>query len=199
VKQKQRDKSTTTIATIKPTAAINSGLQIDPRATVPAPARQQEEGAHANPRNGVELHRVWADNAIAQRVGQSASDDLDYPRKRDKPHRSDDQSQSKREERPRHGRRGRWEEQRAYGCGDGDGDGGDTRHCGVRRRNHSRADGEKRVRKAEKVDRGLGYRRGPQRLEVPHGEDDATAGPGANAAAPDWWTPNKPTGSTGSP
>jgi hypothetical protein len=50
-KQKQRDKSTTTIAIKKRTAAIDSGRRIDPGASVPVPvpARPQEEGAHRNP------------------------------------------------------------------------------------------------------------------------------------------------------
>jgi len=50
-KQKQRDKSTTAIATIKRTPAINSERQIDPGAIFPAPARTQEEGAETNPHN----------------------------------------------------------------------------------------------------------------------------------------------------
>jgi len=50
-KQKQRDKSATTIAFKKWTAAIDSGHRIDPGARVPAPARPQEECAHRNPRN----------------------------------------------------------------------------------------------------------------------------------------------------
>jgi len=50
-KQKQRDKSTTTIATTKRTAAIDSGRRIDPGASVPALARPQEEGTYTNPRN----------------------------------------------------------------------------------------------------------------------------------------------------
>ena len=45
LKQKQRDKSTTTIAIKKRTAAIDSGRRIDPGASVPVPARPQEEGA----------------------------------------------------------------------------------------------------------------------------------------------------------
>jgi len=53
-KQKQRYKSTTTIAIEKGTAAIDSGLRIDPRGSVPAPARPQEEGAHRNSCNGVD-------------------------------------------------------------------------------------------------------------------------------------------------
>ena len=48
-KQKQRDKSTTTIAIRKRSAAIDSGRRIDPGASVPVPARPQEEGAHRNP------------------------------------------------------------------------------------------------------------------------------------------------------
>ena len=50
-KQKQRDKSTTTIAITKRTAAIDSGHRIDPGASVPALARPQEEGVHEDPRN----------------------------------------------------------------------------------------------------------------------------------------------------
>jgi len=50
-KQKQRDKSTTAIATTKRTAAIDSERRIDPGASVPAPVRPQEEGAHTNQRN----------------------------------------------------------------------------------------------------------------------------------------------------
>jgi len=50
-KQKQRDKSTTTIAIRKRTAAIDSGHRIDPGASVPAPARPQGEGTHEDPRN----------------------------------------------------------------------------------------------------------------------------------------------------
>jgi hypothetical protein len=50
-KQKQRVKSTTTIAIKKRTAAIDSGRRIDPGASIPALARPQEEGAHENPRS----------------------------------------------------------------------------------------------------------------------------------------------------
>jgi hypothetical protein len=50
-KQKQRDKSKTTIATTKRTAAIDSGRRIDPGASVPALVRRQEEGMHTNPGN----------------------------------------------------------------------------------------------------------------------------------------------------
>jgi len=51
-KQKQRDKSTTTIAIKKRTAAIDSGRRIDPGASVPVPTKpQEEEGAHRNPRS----------------------------------------------------------------------------------------------------------------------------------------------------
>jgi len=50
-KQKQHDKSTTTIAIEKRTAAIDSGRRIDPGASVPAPARPQEEGALRDSRN----------------------------------------------------------------------------------------------------------------------------------------------------
>jgi len=52
-KLEQRDKSTTTIAMKKRTAAIDSKLRIDPGASVEAPVRPQEEGAHGNPRSGV--------------------------------------------------------------------------------------------------------------------------------------------------
>jgi hypothetical protein len=62
-KQKQRDKSTTTIAIKKWTAAINSRHRMDPGASVPAPARPQEEGAHRNPHNGVGSHKGLAENA----------------------------------------------------------------------------------------------------------------------------------------
>jgi hypothetical protein len=50
-KQKQLDKWTTTIATKKRTAAIDSGRRIDPGASVTALARPQEEGVHTNPSN----------------------------------------------------------------------------------------------------------------------------------------------------
>jgi len=62
-KQKQRDKSTTTIAIKKRTAAIDSRRQIDPGASVPAPARPQEEGAHRNPHNGVGSRKGLGENA----------------------------------------------------------------------------------------------------------------------------------------
>ena len=73
----------------------------------PAPSGLQEEGGHKDQRNRVELRKVLVKNAIVRRVGQLASDDKDYPRRKDLPHRGDDQSQSKREERPGHGRSGR--------------------------------------------------------------------------------------------
>jgi hypothetical protein len=50
-KQKQSDKSTTTIAIKNRTAAIDSGHRVDPGPSVPAPARPQEKGAHEDPRN----------------------------------------------------------------------------------------------------------------------------------------------------
>jgi len=62
-KQKQRDKSTTTIAIEKRTAAIDSRRRIDPGASVAAPARPQEEGAHRNPHNGVGSRKGLAENA----------------------------------------------------------------------------------------------------------------------------------------
>ena len=50
-KQKQRDRSTTTVAIKKWMAAIDGGHRIDPGVSVPAQARLQEEGAHEDPRN----------------------------------------------------------------------------------------------------------------------------------------------------
>jgi len=61
-----------------------------------------------------------------RRVGQPASDDEDYLRKRCLLHRSNNRSQSKREEQPGHGRSGRQEERCACGRGDGDEVSGDT-------------------------------------------------------------------------
>jgi len=65
-KQKQRDKSTATIAIEKRTAAIDSRRRIDPGASVPAPARPQEEGAHRNPHNGVGSRKGLAENATTR-------------------------------------------------------------------------------------------------------------------------------------
>jgi len=62
-KQKQCDKSTTTIAIKKRTAAIDSRHRIDPRASVPAPARPHGEGAHRNPGSGVGSRKGLAENA----------------------------------------------------------------------------------------------------------------------------------------
>jgi len=62
-KQNQRDKSTTTIAMKKRTAAIDSRRRIDPGASVPAPARPQEEGAHRNPHNRVGSRKGLAEKA----------------------------------------------------------------------------------------------------------------------------------------
>jgi len=94
-KQKQRDKSTTTIAIEKRTAAIDSRRRIDPGASVPAPARPQEEGVHRNPHNGVGSRKGLAENAT-DATGRPTS-------KRQRglsglPHRSDDRIQSEREE-----------------------------------------------------------------------------------------------------
>jgi hypothetical protein len=50
-KQKQRGDSTTTIATTKRPAAMNSGCRIETGANVPAPATPLKEGAHTNPHN----------------------------------------------------------------------------------------------------------------------------------------------------
>jgi len=71
-KQKQRDKSTTTIEIKKRTAAINSRRQIDPRASVPAPARPQEEGTHSNPHNVVGSREGLAENATDTMCRQSS-------------------------------------------------------------------------------------------------------------------------------
>jgi len=91
--QKQRDKSTTTIAIKKRTAAIDSRRRIDPEASVPAPARPQEEGAHRNPHNGVGSRKGLAENAThATRRPTS-----ERRRLRGSPHRSDDRIQSERE------------------------------------------------------------------------------------------------------
>ena len=90
----KRDKSTTTIAIKKRTAAIDSRRRIDPEASVPAPARPQEEGAHRNPHNGVGSRKGLAENATdATRRPTS-----ERRRLRGSPHRSDDQIQSEREE-----------------------------------------------------------------------------------------------------
>jgi hypothetical protein len=62
-KQKQRDKSTATIAIKKRTAAIDSRRRINPGASVPAPARPQEVGAHRNPHNGVGSNKGLAENS----------------------------------------------------------------------------------------------------------------------------------------
>jgi hypothetical protein len=94
-KQKQRDKSTTTIAIKKRTAAIDSRRRIDPEASVPAPARPQEEGAHRNPHNGVGSRKGLAENATdaTRRPTSKRRRGL-----RGLPHRSDDRIQSEREE-----------------------------------------------------------------------------------------------------
>jgi hypothetical protein len=93
-KQKLRHKSTTTIAIKKRTAAIDSRRRIDPEASVPAPARPQEEGAHRNPHNGVGSRKGLAENATdATRRPTS-----ERRRLRGSPHRSDDRIQSEREE-----------------------------------------------------------------------------------------------------
>jgi len=54
----------------------------------------------------------------------------------------------------------------------------------------------KREREAEKEERGPGD---PQRLEEPHGDNNATTSAGANAAAPNYWTPNELGASAGCP
>jgi hypothetical protein len=60
-KQKQHDKSTTTIAIDRWMAAFDSGRRIDPGGSVQALARPQEEGAHQDPHKGV---------VITQRLGK---------------------------------------------------------------------------------------------------------------------------------
>jgi len=97
-KQKQCDKSTTTIAITKRTPAIDSRRRNDPGASVLAPARSQEECAHRNPRSGV---------GSLKGLVESATDTTRWPTSerrrglrglRGFPHRSDDQIQSEREE-----------------------------------------------------------------------------------------------------
>jgi hypothetical protein len=89
-KQTQHDKSTTAIATTKRTAAINYGCPIDPGVRVRVPTSLQVEGVHTNLTNGVDSGRVLAENAIAQLVGQPASDNKDYPRMRGVPYMRDE-------------------------------------------------------------------------------------------------------------
>jgi len=97
-KQKQRDKSTTTIAIEKRTAAIDSRCRIDPGASVPAPARSQEEGAHRNPRSGVGSRKGLAENATEATHRPTSERQRGLRELRGFPHRSDDRVQSEREE-----------------------------------------------------------------------------------------------------
>jgi hypothetical protein len=94
-KQKQRDKSTTTIAIKKRTATIDSRRRIDPGASVPAPARLQNEGAHRNPHNGVGSRKGLAEDATdgTRRPTIKRQRGL-----RGLPHRSNDRIQSEQEE-----------------------------------------------------------------------------------------------------
>jgi hypothetical protein len=94
-KQKKRDKSTTTIAIKKRTAAMDSRRRIDPGARVPAPARPQEEGAHRNPHNGVGSRKGLAEIATDAKRRPTSKRRRAL---RGLPHRSDDRIQSEREE-----------------------------------------------------------------------------------------------------
>jgi len=93
--RKQRDKSTTTIAIEKRTAANDSRRRIDPGASFPAPARPQEEGAHRNPHNRVGSRKGFAENATetTRRPTSKQQRGLEGL-----PQRSNDRIQSKREE-----------------------------------------------------------------------------------------------------
>jgi hypothetical protein len=77
--------------------------------------------------------------------------------------------------------------------------GSETHFGGNLGRNHSLADVETREQNAEKEQGASRQCRARQQLEEPQGEDDATAGAGAKAAAPYRWTPNQSAGSIGSP
>jgi hypothetical protein len=50
----------------------------------------------------------------------------------------------------------------------------------------------------EKETQGPGTLLGPQKLENPHGENNATAGAAVKPAAPSCWTPNNPAARVGS-
>ena len=94
-KQKQRDKSTTTIAIKKRTAAIDSGRRIDTGASVPAPARLPAECTHRNPPNGVGSGKGLAENATDAASWPTSKRTREL---RGLPDRSDDRIPSEREE-----------------------------------------------------------------------------------------------------
>jgi len=177
-KHKQHDNSTTTIAMKKWTAAIDSRHRVHPVEHVPAPARQQDEGAHKNPRNGVALCDGLADNASDARHPWTIKR---WRGLRGLPHRCDYKIQSEQEKWTGRRRSWKWDEQRAYGFANGDGDSGNIHRCGEHRRKHIWLNGDKWEQQIENEGRGSGTC--PQ-LNEPYGENNAYASSSTDAAAP---------------